>query len=92
VVVYGASSGEPTPVSIYDFIGGHEDVRLETYFSYAQAEPPAADLAVLLRLLADGRLRAPIAAVRPWEELGDALAAMQARDGPAGKHVVTITA
>jgi NADPH:quinone reductase len=90
IVVYGTSSAEPTPISIYEFLGGHEDVRLQTYFSYAQPEPPAADLRILVSLLEQSRLRAPVAAVWPWEQLDDALAAMKTGDGPAGKHVLTI--
>jgi NADPH:quinone reductase len=89
IVIYGTASGEPTPLTIYDFLGGHEDVKLRTYFSYAQPEAPAADLALLVGLLAEGTLQAPIAQTASWEKIDDALAAMDA--GASGKHVLTIT-
>lgn len=61
IVVFGTSSGEPTPLTIYDFIG-HENVTLHTYFSYAADQnKDAEDLAFLLQLTATGALQSSIA-------------------------------
>lgn len=88
IVVYGTTSGEPTPLTIYDFIG-HEGVRLQTYFSYAHPDPPAGDLALLVDLLARGRLTAPIGRILPWTELDVGLHAFQRREF-SGKLVLTV--
>ena len=88
IVVYGTTSGEPTPLTIYDFIG-HEDVRLQTYFSYAHPDPPAGDLELLVSLLARGRLTAPIGRILPWTELDAGLHAFQHREF-SGKLVLTV--
>jgi hypothetical protein len=43
VVVLGTSSGEKTPIDIYDFLG-HEGARPVSYLSYAEPGPVSADL------------------------------------------------
>ncbi|SFW78805.1 NADPH:quinone reductase [Amycolatopsis australiensis] len=88
IVVLGNSSGEPTPVSLYDFIG-HEDARLQTYFSYADHEGVAGDLATLVGLVADGGLVPRIGLAEPWERFPSALAAVRDRT-VTGKVVLRI--
>ena len=88
IVLIGSASGEPTPISIFDFFG-HEGARILTYFSYASSDGIDRDLSVLLGLLDDGRLSAPIGLALPWEDLADGLRALADRQVP-GKLVLTI--
>ncbi|NMH98129.1 zinc-binding dehydrogenase [Pseudonocardia acidicola] len=87
IVFIGATLGDPTPISLYDFFG-HENARLQSYFSYAYG-PMGPDLRILVDLLADGRLRAPVAYVADWTDLKAALEALRERR-VAGKIVLTV--
>lgn len=78
IVVLGTSSAEPTPVTIYDFIG-HEGARLQTYFSYAAHGDDAGDLASLVDMVADKSLTCTPGLVENWERIHDALAAVRDR-------------
>jgi len=89
VVLIGASSGEKTPIDIYDFIG-HENARLVSYLSYAHPRSPGPDLQVLTGLLGSGRLHPTIGHTGDWTELRTALAALRERRFP-GKAVLTIS-
>ncbi|WP_214417262.1 zinc-binding dehydrogenase [Sphaerisporangium fuscum] len=88
IMLIGASSGEKTPIDIYDFIG-HEGARIVSYLSYAHPEPPAADLEVLAGLVAAGRLHPTLGLVDDWSKLPDALAALRERR-VSGKVVLTL--
>lgn len=88
VAVIGTSSGEKTPVDVYDFIG-HEGARLVSYLSYAHPEPPAADLALLVGLVAAGRLHPTLARTADWTRLGEVLADLRERRF-SGKAVLTV--
>jgi NADPH:quinone reductase-like Zn-dependent oxidoreductase len=88
VVVFGTSSGEKTPIDIYDFIG-HEGARLVSYLSYAHPEPPGEDLAVLVDLVAADRLHLTLGFVADWSRIGDALTALDQRR-VSGKAVLVI--
>jgi len=83
----GASSGEPASISLLDFFG-HENVRLLTYFSYAQPAP-GPDLALLADLLAEGRLDAGVGHVASWRDIDDALARLERRE-VSGKIVLRV--
>jgi NADPH2:quinone reductase len=89
VVLIGASSGEKTPINIYDFIG-HENAQLISYLSYAYPQPPAPDLQVLTGLLGSARLHPTIGYTADWTELRAALTALRERRFP-GKAVLTIS-
>jgi NADPH:quinone reductase-like Zn-dependent oxidoreductase len=89
VVVLGTSSGEKTPIDIYDFIG-HENVRLVSYLSYAHPEPPAPDLGTLAALVAAGRLHPTLGRVTDWSRLPYTLDDLRERRLPGGKAVLTI--
>lgn len=89
IVLIGSISGEPTPISVFDFLG-HEGTRILTYFSYASGGGIDRDLGLLLELLDDGRLSAPIGLVLPWEDLAGGLRALADRQVP-GKLVLTIS-
>lgn len=80
IVVFGNSSGEPTPVSFYDFFG-HEGARLRTFFSFASGtqESFGEDLALLASLVASGKLTPQIGAEAGWRELDETAAALRDR-------------
>jgi NADPH2:quinone reductase len=90
IVVLGASSAEPTPLSIYDFIGGHENARIQTYFSYSTPGDIAADLRYLVDLVATGGLVPTIGRIDDWTNVEQALAAVADRT-TTGKVVLRIT-
>jgi NADPH:quinone reductase-like Zn-dependent oxidoreductase len=90
IVVFGASSGQKAALNVYDFLG-HEGARLVSYLSYAHPEPPGPDLAVLVDLVASGRLRTTLGRVADWTALPEVLADLEHR-AFAGKAVLTIPA
>lgn len=90
VVVLGNSSGEPAPIAVTDFVGGHENARLQSYISYASADPDDADLAILTGLVERGRLRPSVGHVADWAELPTAIGLFRERKVPGGKVVLTI--
>jgi NADPH:quinone reductase len=69
IVIYGLSSGEPTPLTFRDF-ADHPNARIQS-FSYFTSEPEerfAPDLALLASLIGDGSLQ-PRIAEHGWREL-----------------------
>lgn len=80
VVVFGNSSNEPTPVSLYDFFG-HEGARLQTFFSYraGMRESIGEDLAALVSLVARGLLKPRIGFEQDWRQLPQAIAGLRER-------------
>lgn len=88
VFSYGNSSGETTPVSFFQFFGGHEQAVLR-HFVFVTGAPVAPDLAALARLVADGRLSVEISLKRDWEQVNEVLAAVRDRQ-VTGKAVLTI--
>jgi NADPH:quinone reductase-like Zn-dependent oxidoreductase len=89
LVTFGNSSGEPTPFDFYSFVG-HEDARVQSYFSYRHEHKAGDGLAVLLDLVAAGRLQVEVGLQENWESLNDALDAMQDRR-IAGKAVLMVS-
>ncbi|MFD0633620.1 zinc-binding dehydrogenase [Catenulispora yoronensis] len=89
IVVLGTSSGEKTPIDIYDFIG-HEGARLISYLSYAQPDAIGQDLQTLVDLVAAGRLHTTLSHVADWSDLVPVLDDFRARRLPGGKAVLTI--
>lgn len=90
IVMFGNSCGEPTPIDVFAFTGGHEDARLHTYFSYHHQHQAGASLAALLGLTESGNLQVKISLQEPWEATEDALEALAQRRVTA-KAVLTIT-
>jgi NADPH:quinone reductase-like Zn-dependent oxidoreductase len=89
IVVYGNSSGEPTPFSFRD-LAEHPNARIQgfSYFTSEAEERFAPDLALLVSLVADGSLK-PHLAEHSWRELaqiGPQLRARQIR-GKAVFHI-----
>jgi NADPH:quinone reductase len=69
IVVFGNSSGEPTPFSFRD-LAEHPNARIQgfSYFTSEAEERFAPDLALLVSLVADGSLK-PHLVERSWREL-----------------------
>lgn len=89
IVMFGSSSGEPTPVSFRQFVPGHEGARLQTFAYYTSGPAIGADIAWLLGLAAAGRLETRVALTVPWTDIGHALEALRQRSF-SGKAVLTI--
>jgi NADPH:quinone reductase len=90
IVVFGNSSGEDTTISFQSFVG-HHGARLIPFFSYL-AGPPAsfgADLAVLVSLIAAGKLTPQIGLEESWHNLGQAINVLRDRrvNGKAVFHI-----
>ncbi len=87
VVVFGNSSGESTSISFGDF-AGRAGVRLQSYVSYLSGTPESygEDLALLVSLIADGKLHPQIGSDRSWRELLQVIHDLRERHIP-GKAV-----
>lgn len=89
VVIYGNSSGEPTPLNFRDF-AEHQNARLQG-FHYFTSEPEerfGPDLALLVSLVADGSLK-PRIVEHDWHDIPAVGAQLLARGLP-GKAVFHI--
>ena len=89
IVMFGNSSGEPTPIDVFAFAGGHEDAQLATYFSYHHEHEAGTNLATLLDLVASGDLQVDIGLHESWDAIEEALDALAQRRVTA-KAVLTI--
>ncbi|PBB17256.1 zinc-binding dehydrogenase [Mesorhizobium sp. WSM4313] len=89
IVMFGSSSGELTPIGFRQFVPGHEGARLQTFAYYTSGSAIGADIAVLLDLVAAGRLETRVAMTVPWADIGQALDALRQRSF-SGKAVVTM--
>ena len=89
IVVFGNSSGEPTPISFRDF-AEHPNARMQafSYFTSEAEERFAPDLALLVSLLADGSLK-PQLVERSWREIAQIGPRLLSRQIP-GKAVFRI--
>jgi NADPH:quinone reductase-like Zn-dependent oxidoreductase len=69
IVVFGNSSGEPTPITFRDF-AEHPNARVQSfsYFTSEAEERFAPDLALLVSLVADGSLK-PQLVERSWRDI-----------------------
>jgi len=90
IVMFGASSGELTPIGFRQFVPGHEGVSLRTFAYYTSGPGVGEDIAALLALLAEGRLEARTALTVSWRDIGQALDALRGRS-ISGKAVLTMT-
>jgi NADPH:quinone reductase len=89
IVVFGNSSGEPTPFSFRD-LAEHPNARIQgfSYFTSEAEERFAPDLALLVSLVADGSLK-PHLVERSWRELAQIGPRLRNRQIP-GKAVFSI--
>ena len=79
IVVFGSSSGEPTPLSFRQFRPGNEAARIQTFMSYASGPGFGADLRTLAELAADGRLTIEVGMDVTWTEAARAIDALSQR-------------
>ena len=89
IVVFGNSSGEPTPISFRDF-AEHPNARVQS-FSYFTSEAEdrfAPDLALLVSLVADGSLK-PQLVERSWRDIAQIGPQLRNRQIP-GKAVFRV--
>ncbi|MBV8775726.1 MAG: zinc-binding dehydrogenase, partial [Alphaproteobacteria bacterium] len=89
IVIYGNSSGEPTPLDFRHF-AEHQNARLQGfhYFTCEPEERFGPDLALLVALVADGSLT-PRIVEHDWHDLPEAGARLLGR-GIAGKAIFRI--
>ncbi len=87
VVVYGNSSGEPSTISFQEFRPA-QNARIQSFFYFTSGpeEMFAPELALLVSLIADGKLRPVIGIERNWSELATVAESLRGRQ-VAGKAV-----
>ena len=80
VVVYGNSSGEPSPISFQDFRSA-QNARIQSFFYFTSApeEQFAPDLALLVSMVSAGQLRPLIGTERSWTELAAVAESLRGR-------------
>ncbi|WP_439679865.1 zinc-binding dehydrogenase [Embleya sp. MST-111070] len=84
VIAVGAASGERADFSSYDLIGPETSI-----VGFKRGGDSAADLAHVVRLVADGRLHAPVDWQADWSRIGEATALLLGRR-IRGKAVLTV--
>ena len=89
IVVFGSSTGEPTPFGFRQFSPGHEGARIQTFMSYASGPGFGADLEILAGLVAAGRLRVDTGLKVAWTDVHKGLDALRERR-VVGKAVLVI--
>lgn len=85
VIAVGAASGERADFSSYDLIGPETSI-----IGFKRGGDSAADLAHVVRLVADGRLHAPVDWQADWSRIGEAAALLLGRR-IRGKAVLTVS-
>jgi NADPH2:quinone reductase len=92
IVLVGATDPEPAQLTLLDFVG-HEDARIQTYFSYASGNQQTigSDIETLIELMARGALRPTLDMTVDWRDADRALLALRSGE-VAGKVVLTFPA
>src|SRR5262249_21387832 len=87
VVVYGNSSAETSTISFQDFRAA-QNARIQSFFYFTSGpeEQFAPDLALLVSLIADGKLRPVIGIEQNWSHLPVVAESLRGRQ-VAGKAV-----
>ncbi len=80
IVVFGNSSQQPTAISFADF-AGHANARIQSFFSYLSGPPESfgKDLAVLVSLVAAGKLHPQIGIEANWRDVEQAMEVLRER-------------
>lgn len=90
IVVFGNTSGEPTPFNFMDFWNG-QNARIQTLFHFT-ADPPTAiapDLAIIAHELGAGRLKPSISGEHDWSQVNQVIGELK-RGRFRGKHVFRV--
>jgi len=88
VLLFGNSSREPSTIDFTAFFG-HEEATVRSYFSARHEADAGRLLAMLLDLLAGGRLEVEIGFRASWDRLNEAMDGLSERRF-AGKAVLTV--
>ena len=88
VILFGNSSREPSTIDFTAFFG-HEEATVRSYFSARHEADVGRLLAMLLDLVAAGRLHVEIGFRASWDRLNEAMDGLSERRFP-GKAVLTI--
>src|SRR5919202_5172299 len=88
VILFGNSSREPSTIDFTAFFG-HEEATIRSYFSARHEADAGRLLAMLLDLIAAGRLEAEIGFHASWDRLNEAMDGLSDRHF-AGKAVLTV--
>jgi NADPH2:quinone reductase len=80
IVVYGNSSGAPSTISFQDFRAA-QNARIQSFFYFTSGAEDmfAPDLALLVSLIADGKLRPVIGVERNWSEIANVAELLRGR-------------
>jgi NADPH2:quinone reductase len=78
LIWFGQASREPVTLSFFDLLS-HQPSATIRHFSYADPPPYGADLAVLVRLVANGRLHPEIGRVTDWADTAGTLTDLRDR-------------
>jgi NADPH:quinone reductase len=80
VVVYGNSSGEPSTISFQDFRSA-QNARIQSFFYFTSGpeEMFAPDLALLVSLIAQGKLRPVIGVESNWADIASVAETLRSR-------------
>jgi NADPH:quinone reductase-like Zn-dependent oxidoreductase len=88
VILFGNSSREPSTLDFTAFFG-HEEATIRTYFSARHEADAGRLLAMLLDLVAAGRLHVEVGFEGSWDRLNEAMDGLSERRF-AGKAVLTV--
>jgi NADPH:quinone reductase-like Zn-dependent oxidoreductase len=88
VILFGNSSREPSTLDFTAFFG-HEEATIRTYFSARHEADAGRVLAMLLDLVAAGRLHVEVGFEGSWDRLNEAMDGLSERRF-AGKAVLTV--
>ena len=89
VLWYGQASRQPSTLDFFSVVFSQPDVRIQVFNYYASAAARDADLATLVRLVADGRLHIEVGRQESWERTAEVLTDLRDRR-IRGKAVLTI--
>jgi len=78
LIWFGQASREPVTLSFFDLLY-HQPSATIRHFSYADPPPYGADLAILVRLVANGRLHPEIGRVTDWADTAGTLTDLRDR-------------
>ncbi len=79
LIWFGQASLEPATLSFFDILGRHGSVTIRTFAYYDCDTSGGDDLAVLVRLVAAGRLHPEIGRVADWADTAMAITDLQER-------------
>jgi NADPH:quinone reductase-like Zn-dependent oxidoreductase len=89
LIWFGQASRDPATLSFFDILGGPQTVTIRSFAYWDPPVPYGRDLAVLLRLVASGRLHPEIGRLAGWEDTAATLTDLYERR-IRGNAVLTI--